>query len=147
MQKQLVEAKGELKDQHAFNQQIGSENMERVLGISESKRKSESTYDAIMTLINRKIDKIRQKAIIQSGSSSSGQGDSSKNAASARNRNASLSTKDSDLLDQLINVRSALLREKAISDELCDNIETIDREIKELHFQDTNQVRNETEES
>ena len=43
--------------------------MERELGISDSKSKSEQTYDAIMTLTNRKIDKIRQKAIIQSGSS------------------------------------------------------------------------------
>ena len=47
---------------------------------------------------------------------------------------AQLSAKDSDLLKQLINVRSALLREKAVSDELCDNMETIDREIKEMHY-------------
>ena len=39
------------------------------------------------------------------------------------------------------------MREKATSDELCDNIETTDREIKEMHFQDTQQVRNEIEDS
>ena len=44
-----------------------------------------------------------------------------------------MSARDSDLLKQLINVRSALMREKATSDELCDNIETTDREIKEMH--------------
>lgn len=38
--------------------------MERELGISESKHKSEQVYDAIMTMLNRKIDKIRQKALL-----------------------------------------------------------------------------------
>ena len=45
IQKALSETRGELNDQHAFNEQIGSENMERELGISESKRKSENVYD------------------------------------------------------------------------------------------------------
>ena len=44
--------------------------MERELGISECKKKSEQVYDSIMTLINRKIDKIRQKAFLGSDSTS-----------------------------------------------------------------------------
>lgn len=119
--------------------------MERELGISESKKKSEQVYDSIMTLINRKIDKIRQKAFLGGGSadhSSSAAAkdtDSYESAAEAKGSSSRLplSAKDSDLLKQLTNVRSALLREKALSDDLCDNIETTDREIKEMHFQDT----------
>ena len=104
--------------------------MERELGISESKKKSEQVYDSIMTLINRKIDRIRQKAFLGSDSPREDESDTAAN----RNGRNNLSAKDSDLLKQLINVRSALLREKAISDDLCDNIETTDREIKEMHF-------------
>ena len=118
--------------------------MERELGISESKRKSEQVYDSIMTLINRKIDKIRQKAFLggsvdHSSSSAAKDTDSYESAAEAKGSSSRLplSAKDSDLLKQLTNVRSALLREKALSDDLCDNIETTDREIKEMHFQDT----------
>ena len=62
-------------------------------------------------------------------------------------KKTALNAKDSDLLKQLLNVRVALMREKAISDELCDNLETTDREIREMHFQDTQQVQNELEES
>ena len=119
--------------------------MERELGISESKKKSEQVYDSIMTLINRKIDKIRQKAFLggsadQSSSAAAKDTDSHDSSAAETKGNSSrlpLSAKDSDLLKQLTNVRSALLREKALSDDLCDNIETTDREIKEMHFQDT----------
>ena len=122
--------------------------MERELGISESKRKSEQVYDSIMTLINRKIDKIRQKAFLggsdaptvspsntnQTSTGGVNQAEGDKKGNSSR---LPLSAKDSELLKQLTNVRSALLREKALSDDLCDNIETTDREIKEMHFQDT----------
>ena len=92
-----------------------------------------------MTLINRKIDKIRQKVFIadSSGGASAGEGQlPSKTPSSSAQRvsKVQLSAKDSDLLKQLINVRSALLREKAVSEELCDNIETTEREIKEMHF-------------
>ena len=119
--------------------------MERELGISESKKKSEQVYDSIMTLINRKIDKIRQKAFLGGGSTDNSSSaaakdtDSHESASEAKGNSSRLplSAKDSDLLKQLTNVRSALLREKALSDDLCDNIETTDREIKEMHFQDT----------
>ena len=106
-----------------------------------------------MTLINRKIDKIRQKAFISSAASdkekktgAAQESAQSDQQTTGRNR-IPLSAQDSDILKQLINVRSALMREKATSDELCDNIETTDREIKEMHFQDTQQVRNEIEDS
>lgn len=117
--------------------------MERELGISESKRKSEQVYDTIMTMINRKIDKIRQKAFLGQDSASATESAAAndrvanadaKNSTKGSNSRQPLSAKDSDLLKQLINVRSSLLREKAISDDLCDNIETTDREIKEMHF-------------
>lgn len=93
-----------------------------------------------MNLINRKIDKIRQKAFIPDKSAANSE-------LVDQQQRIPLSARDSDLLKQLINVRSALLREKAVSDELCDNIETTDREIKEMHFQDNQQVRNEIEDS
>ena len=111
--------------------------MERELGISECKKKSEQVYDSIMTLINRKIDKIRQKAFLGSDSTSVASKDAAASETDSKGKGSSrlpLTAKDSDLLKQLINVRSALLREKAISDDLCDNIETTDREIKEMHY-------------
>lgn len=36
--------------------------MERELGISESKKKSEKTYDHILQIVNSQIDKIWQKS-------------------------------------------------------------------------------------
>ena len=50
-------------------------------------------------------------------------------------------------MQQLIEARQSLLKEKSVTDELCDNIETTDRQMNQINFHDTLTVRGEIDES
>lgn len=77
--------------------------MERELGISESKKKSEKTYDHILQIVNAQIDKIWQKSNMSAAGSVSNQLEpeailEQHKSEDPSSKKSKLSAKDSDLL-------------------------------------------------
>lgn len=97
-------------------------------------------YDDVLCKLNRKIDKIRQKALISPAQVTPV-------ATQPNSKALPLNAEDSEELKKLINVRQSLIREKAMVEEQLDVISKTDRDIKSMHFRDSNQVKQEIEEA
>ena len=93
----------DLNEQQAKNKALYTDNSNTLSSIITNKRQSEKTYDDIIALIDKKIEQIKQKAIVPATSSSSKKDDSNQTDGS-KNR-VPLSARDSDHLKQLQNVK------------------------------------------
>ena len=85
-----------------------------------------------MTLTNQKVNALKHRQNSQKDPSTTV---------------TALSMNETMLLNRIVTAQQNLLREKAITEDVVDVIENTERQIKDMHFQDTHQVKAEIEEA